>query len=107
MASPKSECEDLMNEALPLAERMLREHGEFYPYGLTIDATGKIAHAAASDGAVGSGADGAGTAPDAVGAGVAASEPAPSSLLITRVMNRNATTPRSVRSRHSSRATSR
>ena len=51
MASPKSECEDLMNEALPLAERMLREHGEFYPYGLTIDATGKIAHAAASDGA--------------------------------------------------------
>jgi hypothetical protein len=50
MASPKSECEDLMDEALPLAERMLREHGEFYPYGLTLDMTGKVAHLGATDG---------------------------------------------------------
>jgi hypothetical protein len=28
----KKEVERLMNEILPLARRMLREHGEFYPY---------------------------------------------------------------------------
>lgn len=50
VASPKSECEVLMNEALPLAEKMLKEHGEFYPYGLTLDAAGKVAHMGATDG---------------------------------------------------------
>lgn len=50
MASSKSECEDLMNEALPLAEKMLKEHGEFYPYGLTLDVAGKVAHVGATDG---------------------------------------------------------
>jgi hypothetical protein len=28
----KEESELLLNDVLPLAERMLREHGEFYPY---------------------------------------------------------------------------
>ncbi len=51
MASPKSECENLMNEALPPAEKMLKEHGEFYPYGLTLDMTGKVTHVGATDGA--------------------------------------------------------
>jgi hypothetical protein len=29
----KAECEVLLNEAMPFAQKMLREHGEFYPYG--------------------------------------------------------------------------
>lgn len=29
----KREAEKLMNELFPLAEKMLREYGEFYPYG--------------------------------------------------------------------------
>jgi hypothetical protein len=29
--TPKQEAEDLMNEMLPVAKRMLREHGEFFP----------------------------------------------------------------------------
>jgi hypothetical protein len=29
----KQECEMLMNEMLSLAEDMLRQFGEFYPYG--------------------------------------------------------------------------
>lgn len=50
MASPKSECQALMNDALPIAEKMLREHGEFYPYGLTLDEAAKGAVLGASDG---------------------------------------------------------
>jgi len=38
----KSECEVLLNEAMPFAERMLREHGEFYPYGYEMMAAGEI-----------------------------------------------------------------
>jgi len=36
MAEAKSECEDLMNAALPFAEQMLAEHGEFYPFGMVL-----------------------------------------------------------------------
>ncbi len=50
MASPKTECEGLMNQALPIAERMLREHGEFYPYAYVLETTGKSALLAARDG---------------------------------------------------------
>jgi hypothetical protein len=38
----KSECEVLLNEAMPFAEKMLREHGEFYPYGYEMMAAGEI-----------------------------------------------------------------
>jgi hypothetical protein len=38
----KTECETLLNEAMPFAEKMLREHGEFYPYGYEMNATGDI-----------------------------------------------------------------
>ena len=31
--NPKQESERLMNAVLPLAEKMLKEYGEFYPYG--------------------------------------------------------------------------
>jgi hypothetical protein len=50
MASPKSDCERLMNDALPIAKRMLRERGEFYPYGMTLDVSGKGAVVGATDG---------------------------------------------------------
>jgi hypothetical protein len=31
--SSKQESEALLSALLPFAEKMLREHGEFYPYG--------------------------------------------------------------------------
>src|SRR4051812_35670522 len=49
-ADPKSECEDLLNAALPFAERMLREHGSFYPYGMALENSGKVASVGATDG---------------------------------------------------------
>jgi hypothetical protein len=42
VATPKAECETLMNAALPFAEKMLKEHGEFFPYGAALKATGKL-----------------------------------------------------------------
>jgi hypothetical protein len=48
--TPKSECEQLLNALLPFAERMLREHGEFFPYGGTMDGSAEIAFMAAYDG---------------------------------------------------------
>jgi hypothetical protein len=44
MATPKDDVEKLMNALLPFAEKMLREHGEFYPYGGAMSADGKIFH---------------------------------------------------------------
>ena len=38
----KAECEVLLNEAMPFAEKMLREHGEFYPYGYEMNPAGAI-----------------------------------------------------------------
>jgi hypothetical protein len=38
----KSDCEVLLNEAMPFAEKMLREHGEFYPYGYEMSPAGDI-----------------------------------------------------------------
>src|SRR6266404_3772705 len=38
-----------MNEVLPIAEKMLREYGEFYPYGGYIDSEGKTVHLGAKE----------------------------------------------------------
>jgi len=45
----KKDCEKLMNAVLPLAEKMLREHGEFYPYGGYMKPDGGIVHVGAED----------------------------------------------------------
>lgn len=45
----KSDCEKLMNAVLPVAERMLRQFGEFYPYGGYMKPSGEIAHVASGD----------------------------------------------------------
>ena len=50
MASPKEDCEQLMNAALPFAERMLRQEGEFYPYGAVLGNDGRISDIAGYDG---------------------------------------------------------
>jgi len=50
MSSPKSECESLMNEALPLAKQMLSTDGEFFPYGAALSTAGKVVSVAAYDG---------------------------------------------------------
>jgi hypothetical protein len=47
--SGKDESEKLMNAVLPLAERMLRDHGEFYPYGAYMKPGGEIVHVGAED----------------------------------------------------------
>jgi len=38
--TPKAECEVLMKEVLAFAERMLRDHGEFHPFGGIIQRDG-------------------------------------------------------------------
>jgi hypothetical protein len=50
MSEPKDECEDLLNTVLPLAEKHLTEHGEFFPFGATLSADGKQAVTMAYDG---------------------------------------------------------
>jgi hypothetical protein len=50
MPTPKSQCEDLLNAVLPFAEKMLAEHGEFYPFGASLKSDGTIAQTAAYDG---------------------------------------------------------
>lgn len=45
----KKDCEKLMNDLLPLAERMLREHGEFYPYGGYMKPNDEIVQVGAKD----------------------------------------------------------
>jgi hypothetical protein len=50
VANPKSECEQLLGALLPFAEKMLSKHGEFFPYGGTMDAAGKINFSAADNG---------------------------------------------------------
>jgi hypothetical protein len=47
--SAKEDCEKLMNELLPLAERMLSEFKEFYPYGAYMKPSGEIVHVGAQD----------------------------------------------------------
>jgi|SRR5215472_8765345 len=47
--SAKQESERLMNAVLPLAEKMLRQHGEFYPYGGYMKPDGTIVDVGAED----------------------------------------------------------
>jgi hypothetical protein len=48
--TPKQECEGLMTEVRLFAERMLREHGEFHPFGGTIQSDGRVALVGADTG---------------------------------------------------------
>lgn len=43
MSDGKEECEKLMNEALPLAEKMLRKQKEFFPYAYVLRPAGDYA----------------------------------------------------------------
>jgi hypothetical protein len=45
----KEEAEVLLNAVLPVAETMLRQHGEFFPYGGYMKPDGSIVHVAATD----------------------------------------------------------
>ena len=45
----KQESEKLMNAVLPLAEKMLRQYGEFYPYGGYMKPDGTIVDVGAND----------------------------------------------------------
>jgi hypothetical protein len=47
--TPKQESEVLLNDILTLAEKMLCEHGEFYPYGSYMDNDRKIVDIGAED----------------------------------------------------------
>ncbi len=47
---PKEELDELMNDILPFAQKMLSEHGQFFPYGGAITSKGEIIHVGASDG---------------------------------------------------------
>ena len=47
MPEPTEEIQELLNFLLPHAERMLNEHGEFYPYAAALDAEGEISAVAA------------------------------------------------------------
>lgn len=46
----KEESEKLMNAIVPLADRMLRQHGEFYPFGGYMKPDGTIVEVGAADG---------------------------------------------------------
>jgi hypothetical protein len=47
--NPKQESDILINEVLPVAKRMLNEHGEFFPYGGYMKLNGEIVHVGAKD----------------------------------------------------------
>lgn len=48
--SARAEAEDLLNAALPFAERMLSEHGEFFPYAEALGYDGKFVSVGGNDG---------------------------------------------------------
>lgn len=45
----KQESEKLMNSVLPVAQKMLRDFGEFYPYGGYMELEGAIVHVGVKD----------------------------------------------------------
>jgi len=47
MTEPTEEIQELLNYLLPFAERMLEEHGEFYPYAAAMAADGEVSAVAA------------------------------------------------------------
>lgn len=51
--SPKSQCEQLLNEMMPLAKKFLSERGEFFPFGASMKPSGEIVDAAGYDGGEG------------------------------------------------------
>jgi hypothetical protein len=50
MNTPKADCEVVMNAILPFAEQMLRDHGEFFPFGGAMLVDRKIVPVAGFDG---------------------------------------------------------
>lgn len=42
MTEPNEEIQEVLNFLLPFAERMLTEHGEFYPYAATMSVEGEV-----------------------------------------------------------------
>jgi hypothetical protein len=50
MNQPKSDCEALMSAVLPFAERMLRDYGEFLPFGGAMRPNSEIVSVAGYDG---------------------------------------------------------
>ncbi len=48
MPEPTAEIQEILNFLLPYAERMLNQHGEFYPYAAALDADGEL-NAVATD----------------------------------------------------------
>jgi hypothetical protein len=52
MKQAKADCEALLSSVFPLAEKMLTEHREFYPYGATMGRDGQINYAGADNGTV-------------------------------------------------------
>jgi len=49
-STAKSDCNELLNAAIPLAEQLLEMHGEFYPYGAAMKPDGEIVSVAADNG---------------------------------------------------------
>jgi hypothetical protein len=47
---PKEELEKLMDDILPLAQKMLKDYGEFFPYGGSMTKDGKVQQVGSSDG---------------------------------------------------------
>jgi hypothetical protein len=50
LSDPKADSEAILDAMLPLAERMLEEHGEFYPYGGAMTPDGKVISVAGDPG---------------------------------------------------------
>jgi hypothetical protein len=49
-AAQKKQLEMLIGAALPFAQQMLKAHGEYFPFGATMDAQGKISQVGADTG---------------------------------------------------------
>jgi hypothetical protein len=43
----QADLDELLNAVLPFAQQLLEAHGEFFPFGATVDSAGQIALAAA------------------------------------------------------------
>ena len=44
MNSPKKDCDQLLNQSIDFAQQMLTEHGEFIPFGGTMNHDGELIH---------------------------------------------------------------
>jgi hypothetical protein len=50
MPTPKLQCVELLNTVLPVAQKFLSAHSEFYPFGASMKVDGSIVMVAAYDG---------------------------------------------------------